>query len=592
MKRLLPLLTSLALVCIFLTGLALAQPVDSGVTATPFSDRVNVRANTFVESDKVGELSGNTTYAVIGRSELYPWLLLADTDTGQPVGWVFETLVQVNGNLNNVPFSDIIIGVPTATSALIDTPAITVTPAGNTDAASSQNGATIPTGTPVPVQQASETPSFTVAGTVQGEVNVRYGPGVDYPRVGVAQRGERFQITGYHTQLPWVQIRYDSSPTGTAWIAQSLLEIEGNVFTTDAINRVTGLPTLTPTPSVIQSSSRLNSDETPVRISPEFQALGDRLWSIVISSGFDPETSKFGSLFLLDLQTGEAITFGSDIAYRGTSINKVPILTRLYGTLNAPPRQELAVDIANTMICSENTATNRLIAAIGEGNEWRGAESITQFLRDIGLTDTYLLAPYTIDPDNPPLPPAPIPVPQTEADQQRANPEPYNQMTVEDMGWLLASMYRCAYDNSGVLLEDFPQGAYEPRECRQMIHVMASNTVDGLLKAGVPSDVRVAHKHGWVSDTHTNAGIFFTDGGDYVLVMALHSATLDAQGDRYLQFSQSLPALAEVSRTVYNYFNPDAPQQSIREGFIPEAPTCNLANDPLITDLQLSTWER
>jgi uncharacterized protein YraI len=583
MKRHLPLLTGIALFCLLLTGLVMAQQNPAGVTATPFSDRVNVRANTFVESDKVGELSSGMTYDVIGRSELYPWLLLADTSTGDTVGWVYETLVQVNGNLNNVPFSDTIVGVPTPT----------INPSPGTGAASSQGGVSaVATGTPAPAQQqVTETPAFNVAGTVQGEINVRYGPGIDYPRVGVARPGERFQITGYHTQIPWVQIRYDASPTGTAWIAQSLLEIEGNIFSTQAINRVVNLPTLTPTPSVIQSSSRIG-DATPISISAEFQALGDRLWSIVLNSGFDPETSKFASLFLLDLQTGEAITFGGDIAYRGTSINKVPILTRLYGTLSAPPRQELAVDIANTMICSENAATNRLIATIGEGNEWRGTENITQFLREVGLTDTYLLAPYTIDPANPPLPPAPIPVPETAANQERANPEPYNQMTVEDMGWLLAGMYQCGYQESGPLIENFPPGTYEPRECRQMIHVMASNTVDGLLKAGVPADVRVAHKHGWVNDTHTNAGIFFTEGGDYVLVMALHSEELDAQGNRFLQFSQSLPALAETSRTVYNYYNPQNPQPAIREGFIPEAPTCNLANDPLITDLQLPTWDR
>jgi beta-lactamase class A len=156
-------------------------------------------------------------------------------------------------------------------------------------------------------------------------------------------------------------------------------------------------------------------------------------------------------------------------------------------------------------------------------------------------------------------------------------------LAVDDMGWLLASMYQCAYQNKGMLLEKFG-GKYEARECRQMLHVMSNNTVDALLKAGVPANTRVAHKHGWINDTHSNAAVFFTPGGDYVMVMILHQPT-------WLDFTESLPVMAESSRLVYNYFNPTAPQETIRDGFIPEAGTCNFANTPLITDLRQPIWD-
>jgi hypothetical protein len=68
-----------------------------------------------------------------------------------------------------------------------------------------------------------------------------------------------------------------------------------------------------------------------------------------------------------------------------------------------------------------------------------------------------------------------------------------NQLTVEEMGWLLEDIYQCGYENSGPLMQSFG-GQYESRECRQMLHVMSNNTVDALLKAGVPADTRVAHK--------------------------------------------------------------------------------------------------
>jgi beta-lactamase class A len=285
----------------------------------------------------------------------------------------------------------------------------------------------------------------------------------------------------------------------------------------------------------------------------------------------------------MDLQTGEAITFGNEYAFSGTSINKVPILARLYADLEAPPDSILAANIANTMICSENTATNRLLAEIGNDDEFLGAEEVTRFMRQLGLENTFLTAPYTIDPNNPPVPPRPISLPQTEADQIKSEPDPSNQMTVDEMGWMLASMYQCGYESKGALIENF-NNTYSPRECRQMLHVMSSNTVDALLKAGVPENTRVAHKHGWIPDTHGNAAVFFTPGGNYVLVMMLHQP-------EWLFFEESLPVIAEVSRTVYNYYNPTAPQQTIRDGFIPETADCNFAGSPLIQDLMRTAWD-
>jgi hypothetical protein len=71
----------------------------------------------------------------------------------------------------------------------------------------------------------------------------------------------------------------------------------------------------------------------------------------------------------------------------------------------------------------------------------------------------------------------------------------------------------------------------------------------------------------------------FTEGGNYVVVMMLHKPV-------FLSFlNESLPLLAETSRRIYNYYNPSQPLSQIREGFIPEAPTCNLRGDPLIAEI-------
>src|SRR5690606_37948491 len=206
---------------------------------------------------------------------------------------------------------------------------------------------------------------------------------------------DRFEIVAWHTQLPWLQVRYPDSPNGYAWIARDLLDINGDVTSLPSLSQtVFNLPTLTPTQPVLQSSAILGG--TPVPLSPEFAALGSRLSDIILSNGFDPATSRFGALFVMDLQAGEALAFGTEYAFSGTSIQKIAILSRLYGVLNAPPDTRTAINIANTMICSENSATNDLLRLIGNGNVWSGAAEVTRFERELGLQNTFITAPYTI----------------------------------------------------------------------------------------------------------------------------------------------------------------------------------------------------
>lgn len=589
MKRfywLIPLFIAL-LIAMFILPL-IAQ--DTGVRAEALG-QANLRSIPSIDGDIVGEISTGIQYVVLGRSEFFPWLLLGDPTTFEAMGWVFEDLVTVYGNAATVPFSSLEVGavIPTNTLAPVapspqpGLPSATLAPGENTP---TLNPMVTPGGgaaggdaqaqnfTPLP----SATPAYSVVGLVNGEINIRYGPGVDYPVVGRLQAGDRLQITAYHTTFPWVQVRFEESPTGFAWVANEIIEIQGDIYSLPAIGTTDfNLPTLTPTPSVLQASS-INGDVVP--ISPEFAALGNRIWNQVLEADFIPESTKFGAIYLKDLQTGEAITFGNDIAFSGTSILKVAILMEYFGVINTTPPLAEAVDIANTMICSENVATNRLLGVIGGGDQLLGAERVTAFLRALGIERTFLTAPYYIpSAAEPTPPPRPFEFPDTSADQVKASPNPTNQLTVEDMGWLLDSMYQCAYHESGPLIEDF-DNRYTPQECRIMLEVMSNNTVDGLLKAGVPASTRVAHKHGWVEDTHGNAAIFFTPGGDYVLVMMLHRPD-------WLDFTtESLPLLAEVSRTVYNYYNPDQPMEAIRENYIPGPDECNYnAADPLVNQL-------
>jgi len=542
---------------------------DTGVYAEAIQ-QANVRARPDVESDLVAEISAGTRYPVIGRSEFYPWVLLGEPDTFWPLGWVFNDLLNFTGDVLSVPLSSVDITTLAAEAA---DPVAEQQPTEQQDPPPGADVA--PTEI---VDPPTATPSFAVAGVARGSINIRYGPSVDFPILGRAEQGDRFEIVAYHTQVPWVQVNYENSPTGLAWIALDLLDVDGDVFSLPAeVSMQFDLPQLTPTPRVMPSVS-IPGAET-VELSPEFQELGDMIWDYILESGFDPATSRFGAIYLHDLNTGEALTFGSDVAFSGSSVTKISILMEYYARLQGQSTFSEAVDIANMMICSENVATNRLMGYAGGGDELDGAENITARLNQLGLQRTFITAPFEI-PTNftPTPPPRAIRYPQTDADQTRANPDLTNQMTVEEMGWLMSGIYQCGVEESGPLIEA-TGGGLTPHECRRMIHVMANNTVDGLLKAGVPEDIPVAHKHGWVADTHSNAAIFFTPGGDYVLVATMHNPT-------WLVFEESLPVMANVSRMVFNYYNPDRALDEPREGFIPRADQCNYtAEDQVVIDL-------
>ena len=543
---------------------AQAQRQNFGVYAQAIG-QANLRADDNIEARLVGEIRSGVSYHVLGRSQLYPWLLLGESDTDQPLGWVFETLVVVSGDINRVPFSDLIIDASAPPSPV----------------APSASPAPASTATSVPPTSTPTIGVFGVSGRVSGEVNIRYGPGVEYPRAGVAYTGDRFEVTGYHALYPWVRIRYPEAAGGQAWMASDLLEISGNVFNTVAISQTRfSLPPFTPTPAAVQASG-INGEQA-LPLGGDLQILADELWNLLLRNDFDPQTSRFGALFFMDLASGEAFAFGDKFAFSGTSLNKVAILAKLYQKLDAPPSIETATDILNTMICSENAATNRLLSIIGDGNAYVGADAVTKLYQELGLTRSFLIAPFTTI-GTPEPPPQPLAFPETTADQARAEPDLSNQLTVVEIGSLLANLYQCAYAAGGALIDRFGE-TLETRECRQMLHVMSNNTVDALLKSGVPADTRVAHKHGWIPDTHGNAALFFTPGGDYVIAMMLFQP-------EWLNFQESLPLFAEVSRRVYNHFNPEQPQASGREWNIPDANSCNYFGSPLVVDLLQSHWD-
>lgn len=540
------------LMIFFVLVIAMSVSAQTGVTAEAIQ-QANLRAATDVNADLLGQITAGTRYPVVGRSQFYPWLLLGDPTSGQPLGWVFQDLVTVQGNLNTIPFTE-----ATLTGALMVPTVPAATPAPN-----------LPTPTlSAAVVATTPPPAAAVTGTVMNEINIRYGPGTEYDRVGVGRAGEVYEILAWHTQLQWIQIRYDASPNGLAWVATDLLEIQGDLYALPSISQLTfALPTLTPTPSAVDSAQFGD-----VPLSPEFRALGAELWDQMIAAGFDPQTSRLGAFFVKDLQTGEAFTIGTDTAFSGMSVNKIAILATYYSQITLPPDDASANMLAEAMICSENISTNEILAAVGSGNPYTGANTVSAFMDELGFADSFIYTPYANDPFITPQAPR---TETTTVDQVRAEPDPYNQINVSEIGTLLDGMYQCATEGTGLLIDSLGS-AFTQTECAQMLNLMTYNRIGSFIEMGVPESVRVAHKHGWIEDTHGDAAVVYSPGGNYIFVVVLHNPI-------YLEFFETAPLIENMSLTIYNYFNADAPMTEIRtEG---GSETCQLLGNPVIDQL-------
>ena len=79
-----------------------------------------------------------------------------------------------------------------------------------------------------------------------------------------------------------------------------------------------------------------------------------------------------------------------------------------------------------------------------------GAAYVTDTVQAVGLKDTFLAGSLAVDKPSggPTLTMTPIFSRKTTADQAATNPDPFNQTTPSDLGWLLADIYQCALDGT------------------------------------------------------------------------------------------------------------------------------------------------
>lgn len=284
---------------------------------------------------------------------------------------------------------------------------------------------------------------------------------------------------------------------------------------------------------------------------PSFANLEVQLKQVIDVMGFDGLTE----VYLLDLQTGQEINFAYQngqtlqpgIAFTAASTMKIPIMSSVLRRLDEPLPDDIDQMIFSMIELSQNDPADRLMEQVMDRN--LGPLEVTADMQELGLQNTFIAGYF--------YPGAPLlKLYNTQANQRTdvtTEPDPYNQTTAAEMGALLSDIYQCANSGGGTFAAVFP-GEITQGECRLMIDYLTRNLVPALISAGLPEGTRIAHKHGWITEldgyihTFSDAGIIYTPGGNYVLVIyAYHPVQL--------LWDTANRLMADISTAVYNYYN-------------------------------------
>jgi beta-lactamase class A len=301
---------------------------------------------------------------------------------------------------------------------------------------------------------------------------------------------------------------------------------------------------------------------------PGLDALRQMIIAYLDSQGFIYDgQSTVASVWVMDLQTGEEMSINGDVAFSAASTAKLPIMIDYYRNLLTNPSQDEAYLITQSLLCSNNSSSNLLMQLTGNNDLFAGLQEVVTTTQSIGARNTYLTAPFDLGIEGQQL--GSIPAPLTSPNPNyNTGADPFNQTTTEDLGTMFNMVYDCAMNGSG-LMTAYPDGEFNQNECRQMINIMSNNNLERLLQGGIPADVQIAHKNGWLGNVHGDAGIVFSPNGRNYII-----ATFVWEQSDFFSFDRAWPLIEGMSRAAWNYFNPEAPLLAPREDLPPTAAEC------------------
>lgn len=284
---------------------------------------------------------------------------------------------------------------------------------------------------------------------------------------------------------------------------------------------------------------------------PSFQNLGVLLRQIIDASPY----SGITEIYIMDLQNGNSLSFAylngedlqPDIAFTAASSIKIPVMVSVFRRLDDPAPVDITNLIEQMIERSDNVATDEVLRRILDVNT--GPLLVTADMKALGLDNTFIVGYFYLG------------APRLREVKTRANsrvdvntsPDTYNQTTPAEISMLLEDIYQCAKNGGGTFAVVFPDQISQ-NECQMMIDYLEENKIAVLLQAGLPDGTRIAHKHGWITETDglmhslSDTGIIFSAGGDYIMSVFMYNGV-------QLVFDPANRLVAQLSTAVYNYYN-------------------------------------
>jgi beta-lactamase class A len=233
-----------------------------------------------------------------------------------------------------------------------------------------------------------------------------------------------------------------------------------------------------------------------------------------------------------------------DVAFTAVSTIKIPIMVATFVDQNLPFEGETEKWLTDMLgIESGNDPADWLMQRL---DVKQGPLQVTDILRELGLENTFIAGYFK--PGSPLL--QSYQTPANTRQDIRTDLDPYNQTTPVDLGLLLQDIYQCSL-GGGTLLLKYPD-RITSGECARMLELLSNDTIGVFIQGGVPEGTKVVHKHGWdpgIFHTYGDAAIVYSPGGNYILSIFLWQAD-------WLLWDVGSRTISEISKAVYNYFNP------------------------------------
>lgn len=266
-----------------------------------------------------------------------------------------------------------------------------------------------------------------------------------------------------------------------------------------------------------------------------------------ILDSYTADFPGFAAIYLHDLTTDAEAVVDPDVAFSGMSTMKIAIalavMEKLDGGIQAddPVSADVGQWLDYALGESNNYAANQLLRWLGDGDIGSGARRLTDFMRDLGFTSTYMQSGYDVDVSLPE-----IPTPGNQRDDWDTNPDSNIQSTPREMGRILSAIYQCM-QGEGMLIERY--STITSDECETILFYMTHDEFQEMIWGGLPDKGErwIVHKHGFAYESHSDVALIWGPTGPYVLSIFFYRSG-------WMDWATSNSRMQGISRGIWRFY--------------------------------------